>query len=177
MVTVDNLEKLKIASNALDQIDQRIESTKSQHKASYFVDDNDDSISEKEIKRSKNISKNVEVTKTENITNNISLITSISVTVRIIGQDTGFDNQKIQDLILRIDEICKGNNKPELKKDAYDWAEQINIVKFGLQEIHTSLHKRQCTELLEYIATLYALIHRVAMRYLGFAYDIESQTK
>ncbi len=168
MVTIDNIVNLQIASNALSQIDEKIKSQKSKN---YYVDDEDTIYDEEEVSQTKHVSKNIKISRDENMTNNNSLIASISKAVEVISLDTGFDDIKINNLTTKIQEICKGNHNPILKENAYYWAEQINIIKYGLQEIHTTLHKRQCTELLIYIETLYALIHRVSMRYLGFAYE------
>jgi hypothetical protein len=160
MITSGNATNLKLVSDALSQIDKRIESEKSNKNY-----DEENSFTQKVSKSVKNI-------ENTNVTSNLSLISSITVVVRTIGADLNLSEDRIVDLIYRIEEVCKGNKSEDLKKNAYFWTEEINVIKYGLQEIHTLLHKRQCTELLDYMQILYGLIHRVSMRYLGFAFDV-----
>ena len=161
-ITVSNSENLKEISEQLVQIDKKIEIAKKK-----YENDEDSGFEKKITEKNK-------ATKAETMIDNRSLLTSIKVVVETIGADLDLDDNRIKDLIKRINLISSNTITSELKENAYLWTEEINNIKYGLQELHTTLHKRQCLELLDYISILYVLIHRVSMRYLGFAFDTQN---
>lgn len=187
MITDDNILRLKLASEILSQINKRLErlpqlplgEERLPLNNNIFLDEDEDNTqtNRNENNTRSNRNNNIQLSRNENMTSNLSLVSSIKVAVEVVCDNIIIketDEQRstrINNIITHIKEVSEGNNDITLKKDAYHWAEEINVIKYGLQELHTLLHKRKSVELLNYIVTLYELIHRVSMRYLGFAYE------
>jgi hypothetical protein len=90
--------------------------------------------------------------------------------------DKIFDSnyESLEDIKLHISAIYD-NFVPDpniFYNNSYEWAEKINKVKYKLQKLHTFIHGRKCTKLLEYIKFLYRLIHGISLKYIGFALKI-----
>jgi superfamily II DNA/RNA helicase len=72
----------------------------------------------------------------------------------------------ILEIIDRVKNISSGKITEEMRENTYVWAEKIGIVKTALQELHTKLHMCNHPEFLEYISSVYELLHRVQLRQL-----------
>jgi hypothetical protein len=165
MLTVDNQESLRYASNAMNQFHKRIESKK--HEGSINIGSEEGELAPRRVEKTE---EKKEVQSYEGITSDPTLVTSIITCVQSIGESASLDEDMIRDLKLRLQDVCTGGDC-DISGDAYYWAEQINIIGRGLQELHATYHVRSCTSLLTYIASLFDLIHRANMRHIGGAYD------
>ena len=110
----------------------------------------------------------------ETFSRDASVISAITKCVNILANDLGFTSDTTEKLNKRIEYITNDIVNTEMLDGPYEWAERINLVKQGLQEVHTGLYKRRCIALLDYISILYTLVHRISMRYIGLVYQKDS---
>lgn len=110
----------------------------------------------------------------ESFSRDTSAVSAITRAVSVLALDLDFDAEIVERLNKRIEYITKDVVKAEMLDNPYEWAERINLVKQALQEVHTGLYKRKCVNLLDYISTLYILVHRISMRYIGLVYQKDS---
>lgn len=66
----------------------------------------------------------------------------------------------------RIRGIAMGQISDEMRLDTYKWAEQFNVVKAALQELHTKFHRMENESFLHYISGVYEILHRSGYRLL-----------
>lgn len=110
----------------------------------------------------------------ESFSRDTSAVSAITRTVNVLAPDLNFSNDIVEKLNKRIEYITNEVVRAEMLDNPYEWAERINLVKQALQEVHTGLYKRKCVALLDYISTLYILVHRISMRYIGLVYQKDS---
>ena len=100
-----------------------------------------------------------------------SIVDSIIACVRLLCEELGISPDIKKNLLTRISNICRDVRDDIMFEDPYYWVEKINTVKLALQEVHTVLHRRAYIELLDYMSTVYNLIHRISMIYAGLVYQ------
>jgi hypothetical protein len=101
------------------------------------------------------------------------LINSVVFTALDIAKESlGLEDADLAVLNSHILAVYEGHDMSFLRdrSEIYTTVERLNVVKQVLQEIHTIYHEFDCKDLLEHIADLFRIIHRVAMKNLGLAY-------
>lgn len=180
MNTAASVEDLKIATEKLEKTTARLGRGKK-----FISEEDENKMAAKEAvgKKSKietyeedeeEETKSVKTVKKETFTKDSSVVTSIEKCVTILGRDLSFSSDTISKLNKRVGYIKSEVVNAEMLDEPYEWAERINLVKQALQEVHTGLHTRKCTALLNYISVLYKLIHRISMKYIGLVYQKDS---
>lgn len=197
MISADNLGVLKMAAEQLEQVTAKIvkkkterdggeeESKAKQHTGGAFLDKKTRALDDEksEIADTRYIDgKYIEVKgDTVNLSNQSgntepfladkSIIDSIISCIRLLCEELGMKPDIQQNLLTRVANICRDVRDGIMFEDPYYWVEKINIVKQALQEVHTVLHRRAYIALLDYMSTIYNLIHRISMIYAGLVYQ------
>jgi hypothetical protein len=94
----------------------------------------------------------------------MALFSALSAGVSALAPVMGLEDEELLILFRRIQNIIQGNITSEMSERAYYWATRIGSVKSALQEIHTRLHMCKHEKFLDFIETLYELLHRVEFR-------------
>lgn len=128
------------------------------------VDDVDSGDDEYNFKKPK--IKSLPKTKSTSLTpmDDDTLISAVIGCVSPVTSAMNLSSSDIIELSTRIQSIALGINTANLSEDSYKWAELMGLVKSALQELHTKLHLCSNTAWLDYIASIYELLHRVELR-------------
>jgi Lhr-like helicase len=166
MSSVDNLGTLKETAKSLELVTAKITKKKGDKD-----DEDEDTTSVQHTELVEYDDMENQEGKMQPFSLDPTVLDSIKQCMAILCQEIGIIDDTFNKLIKRIEFMYYNSRDDEMFRDPYYWVEKINLVKIALQEVHTALHKRACVPLLDYISTLYSLIHRLSMRYAGLVYQ------